>query len=67
MEFSGLSLEFVSVNRIYSFRAETMVAGLPRAFRFAFLAKKKTIFDKVIKMIDDMCVCVYGVCVCARL
>ena len=26
--------DFVSVNRIYSLRAETMVGGLPRAFRF---------------------------------
>ena len=26
--------DFVPVNRIYSLRAETMVDGLPRAFRF---------------------------------
>ena len=33
-EFQDEISDFVPVNRIYSLRAETMVDGLPRAFRF---------------------------------
>ena len=46
--------DFVPVNRIYNFRAETMVDGLPRAFRFVrglvvihdYLGLSRTDFDE---------------------